>query len=142
VGAELGADRIININEEDPVKVILEETKGVGADLVVESSGGPGTIQMAITTTKRMGKILMLGLPDEPVTVDLHSLGQENKSIHTVRGEGWTNCGRAVSMAGSGRVNLKRLVTHSFPFDQISEAFKTFVERMGGAIKVTVNPNI
>jgi len=141
VGRELGADRIININEEDAVKAVLEETDGVGADLVVESSGGPGAIQMAITMTKRIGKILMLGLPDEPVTVDLHSLGQENKSIHTVRGEGWTNCGRAVSMAGSGRVNLKRLVTHSFPFDQISEAFKTFVERIGGAIKVTVNPN-
>jgi L-iditol 2-dehydrogenase len=141
VGAEFGADRIININEEDPVKTILEETKGLGADLVVESSGAPGTIDTAIAMTRRMGKILMLGLPEEPVKVDLQSLGQENKSIHTVRGEGWTNCGRAVSMAGSGRVNLKRLVTHSFPFDQVSEAFKTFVERIGGAIKVTVKPN-
>jgi len=142
VGVELGADRIININEEDPLKIVLEGTNGIGADLVVESSGGPGTIQTAIAMAKRMGKILMLGLPEEPVTVDLQSLGQENKSIHTVRGEGWTNCGRAVSMAGSGRVNLKRLVTHSFSFDQIAEAFRTFVERIGGAIKVTVNPNV
>jgi len=141
VGAELGADRVINIHEEDAVKVILEETKGIGADLVIESSGGHDAIMMAIKMAKRMGKILMLGLPEEPVTVDLNLLGQENKSLHTVRGEGWTNCGRAVSLAGSGRVNLKRLVTHSFPFDQVSEAFKTFVERIGGAIKVTVNPN-
>jgi len=96
---------------------------------------------MAIHMAKRMGKILMLGLPEEEVSVDLNQLGQENKSIHTVRGEGWANCGRAVSLAGSGRVNLKRLVTHSFVFDQISEAFKTFVERIGGAIKVTVHPN-
>lgn len=141
VGLELGADRVVNVNEEDALKVILEETKGVGADLVVESSGGQGAINMAIHMAKRMGKILMLGLPEEEVSVDLHQLGQENKSIHTVRGEGWANCGRAVSLAGSGRVNLKRLVTHSFVFDQLSEAFKTFVERIGGAIKVTVHPN-
>ena len=141
VGLELGADRVINVNEEDALRVVLEETKGIGADLVVESSGGPGAINMAIHMAKRMGKILMLGLPEEEVSVDLHQLGQENKSIHTVRGEGWANCGRAVSLAGSGRVNLKRLVTHSFVFDHLSEAFKTFVERIGGAIKVTVHPN-
>lgn len=141
VGLELGADRVINVNEEDALKVVREETKGIGADLVVESSGGQGAINMAIHMAKRMGKVLMLGLPEEEVSVDLHHLGQENKSIHTVRGEGWANCGRAVSLAGSGRVNLKRLVTHSFVFDQISEAFKTFVERIGGAIKVTVHPN-
>jgi L-iditol 2-dehydrogenase len=141
VGLELGADRVINVKEEDALRVVLEETKGIGADLVVESSGAPGAINMAIHMAKRMGKILMLGLPEEKVSVDLSQLGQENKSIHTVRGEGWANCGRAVSLAGSGRVNLKRLVTHSFVFDQISEAFKTFVERIGGAIKVTVHPN-
>jgi 2-desacetyl-2-hydroxyethyl bacteriochlorophyllide A dehydrogenase len=141
VGLELGADRVINVKEEDALRVVLEETKGIGADLVVESSGAPGAINMAIHMAKRMGKILMLGLPEEEVSVDLNQLGQENKSIHTVRGEGWANCGRAVSLAGSGRVNLKRLVTHSFVFDQISEAFKTFVERIGGAIKVTVHPN-
>jgi len=36
---------------------------------------------------------------------------------------------------------LKRLVTHTFPFDRISEAFKTFIERTGGAVKVVVHPN-
>jgi L-iditol 2-dehydrogenase len=141
VGEDLGADRIINISEEDPVQVVMEETKGVGADLVIESSGGPQAMQMAITMAKRMGKILMLGMPEDPVSIDLNLLGKDNKSIHTVRGEGWANCGRGVSLLASGRVNLKRLVTHTFAFDQISEAFKTFAERIGGAVKVVVHPN-
>jgi threonine dehydrogenase-like Zn-dependent dehydrogenase len=38
-------------------------------------------------------------------------------------------------------VNLKPLVTHSFSLDDVSEAFKTFQERIGGAIKVVVTPN-
>jgi threonine dehydrogenase-like Zn-dependent dehydrogenase len=41
----------------------------------------------------------------------------------------------------SGKVNLKPLVTHSFSLKDISEAFKTFKERIGGAIKVVVKPN-
>jgi L-iditol 2-dehydrogenase len=65
----------------------------------------------------------------------------KNKSIHTVRGEGWANVARAVSLLGSGKVTLKPYVTHSFPLDEISKAFKTFVERIGGAVKVIVKSN-
>ena len=141
VGEALGADRIIDVNQEDPIRVIKEETKGMGADLVVESSGAVQGPQMAIEMGKRMGKILLLGFPDEPVSADFSALGKNNKYIYTVRGEGRANCGRAVSLLASGKVNLKRLVTHSFSIDHISEAFRTFQERIGGAIKVVVKPN-
>jgi threonine dehydrogenase-like Zn-dependent dehydrogenase len=141
VGEALGADRIININQEDPVQVIKEETKGIGVDLVIESSGAPQSPQMAIDMAKRMGKILLIGFPEETVQANFSSLGKDNKSIYTVRGEGRTNCGRAVSLLASGKVNLKSLVTHSFSLTDISEAFRTFQERIGGAIKVVVKPN-
>jgi L-iditol 2-dehydrogenase len=141
LGEALGAERIIDINKEDPLKVILEETNSRGADLVIESSGSPQGLQIAVPMVKRMGKILLLGIPDDPVPADFSRLAKDNKSIHTVRGEGWANCARAVSLLTSGKVNLKPLITHSFPLDDISEAFKTFRERIGGAIKVVVTPN-
>jgi L-iditol 2-dehydrogenase len=141
VGEALGADRIIDINQEDPVRVIKEETKGIGVDLVIESSGTQQGPQMAIDMARRMGKILLIGFPEEPVQTNFSALGKNNKSIYTVRGEERTNCGRAISLLASGRVNLKPLVTHSFSLTDISEAFKTFKERIGGAIKVVVEPN-
>jgi L-iditol 2-dehydrogenase len=141
VGEALGVDRIIDVHQEDAVKVVFQETQGVGADLVIESSGSSQGLQMAIAMTRKMGKILLIGFPESPVPADFGLLGKDNKSIHTVRGEGWANVGRAVSLLGSGRVDLKRLVTHSFPLDAISEAFRTFKERIGGAIKVAVKPN-
>ncbi len=141
LGKDLGADRIIDIHQENPLQVVLEETGGIGADLVIESSGVAEGPQMAIEMARRMGKILLLGFPDEPVRADFSLLGRDNKHIYTVRGEGWANCGRAVSLLASGKVNLKRLVTHSFGLDSISDAFKTFKERIGGAVKVVVKPH-
>jgi L-iditol 2-dehydrogenase len=141
VGAETGADRVINVHEEDPVEVILEETKGIGADLVVESAGAKDSPMMAIKVAKPMGKILILGIPHEPVLVDFEDLLMKNKSIHTVRGEGWANVARAVSLVSSGKVTLKPYVSQTFPLKDISTAFKTFVERIGGAVKVIVKPN-
>jgi len=132
---------VINVHEEDPLEIILKETKGIGADLVVESSGAKDAPMTAIKMLKPMGKILMLGIPHEPVLVDFEDLLMKNKSIHTVRGEGWANVARAVSLLGSGKVRLKPYITHSFPLDDISKAFKTFVERIGGAVKVVVKPN-
>ena len=141
VGLETGADRIINIHEEDPIEIIKDETDGIGVDVVVESSGSKSGLDMAVTLTKRMGKILLLGFAHEPVPFDFASLGRDNKFIYTARGEGWANCRRAISLMNRRRVNLKPLVTHTFPLEEIHEAFRTFVERIGGAIKVTVKPN-
>jgi L-iditol 2-dehydrogenase len=141
-GGETGADRLINIHEENAVDIILKETNGVGADLVIESSGAKEAPMMAIKMLKPMGKMLMLGMPHEPVLVDFKDLLLNNKSIHTVRGEGWANVSRAVSLLGTGKITLKPYVTHGFPLDEISTAFETFVKRIDGAVKVIVKPNV
>ena len=130
-GAATGADRLINIHDENATEVVLQETDGIGADLVVESSGASDAPMMAIKMAKPMGKILMLGMPHEPVLVDFQDLLLKNKSIHTVRGEGWSNVARAVSLLGSGKVTL----------DEINTAFETFVKRIDGAVKVVVKSN-
>jgi alcohol dehydrogenase len=39
-----------------------------------------------------------------------------------------------------GRLDVKPLITHRFPLDEINTAFATFTGRQGGAIKVIVKP--
>ena len=39
IGKELGADRVINIADENAVDVVKELTGGIGADYVVECAG-------------------------------------------------------------------------------------------------------
>jgi len=141
VGTEVGADRIVNVKEEDPVEIIMQETGGRGADIVVEASGVEAGLATAIAGTKRMGKILMLSFSHHPLPADFEELALNNKSIYTVRGESWANVGRAVTLLDRGAVNLKPMVTHDFPLEKIDQAFETFVKRIGGAVKVIVKPN-
>jgi L-iditol 2-dehydrogenase len=57
IGRELGADRVVNINDEDAAEVVKQLTAGICADYVVESAGTEATINQAIHMTKRGGKI-------------------------------------------------------------------------------------
>src|SRR5438128_7621047 len=43
IGRELGADRIVNINDEDAVEIVKQLTGGIGADYVVECAGTEAT---------------------------------------------------------------------------------------------------
>lgn len=140
VGAEVGADRLINVKEEDPFQVVMDETGGQGAEYVVEASGSEAGLGLAIRATRRNGKILLLSFPHDPMAVDLKELGLNDKDIITVRGESRANVGRAVSLLANGRVTLKPLITHTFPITRIEEAFRTFTQRIGGAVKVIAKP--
>src|SRR6201981_4088084 len=69
IGKELGADRTVNINDEDAVAIVKELTGGIGADYVVECAGTEPTIEQAIRMTNRGGKICLAAFPHERVTL-------------------------------------------------------------------------
>jgi len=141
VGRRVGADAVVLAGEADPVAAVLEQTGGRGADVVVDCSGSTEAPQQAIEMVKRMGKILLLSIPHGRCELDLGRVAKNNVLIYSVRGEGRANCRRAVALLETGRLDLKPIVTHSFPLAEIHKAFETFVDRRTKAIKVVVKPN-
>ena len=140
LGRRLGADLALLSSQVDPVAAVLHETRGTGADIVIECSGNPQAPQEAVEMVKRMGKILLLSFPSRRCEVDLGRAAKNNVAIYSVRGEGRANCRRAVSLLESGRLNLGRIITHTFPLHEIHKAFETFTDRSTNAIKVVVKP--
>jgi threonine dehydrogenase-like Zn-dependent dehydrogenase len=50
------------------------------------------------------------------------------------------NLERVVPLMVDGRIKAGPLMTHIFCLEKINEAMKTFVKRIGGAIKVVIKP--
>lgn len=140
-GKRVGADRVINIHQENPVKIVLQKTKQVGADLVILAAGGNEAFKTAVKVAKPMGKLLVISFSERPICADFGTMAKNSISLYTVRGEGRASCARAASLIRTGKINLKPLITHSFSLDNIWQAFQTFIERREGAIKVIVEPN-
>ncbi|MFQ5834905.1 MAG: zinc-binding dehydrogenase, partial [bacterium] len=140
VGREIGADEIIDIRQDDPVQKINELTHGVGADVVVECSGNPRAPAQAIDLIRKGGRIALVGIYQEPVTLNLNKVVQWNLSLAGGKAEGMWNLERAVPLMTDGRIKAEPLITHTFPLDKINEAMQVFVKRIGGAIKVVIRP--
>jgi L-iditol 2-dehydrogenase len=140
VGRKLGADHTVNVRERDPVEAILELTGGAGVDLAIECSGASNAPQQCVEVTKRGGKILVVAFYKEPVTLDLSAVVRSDITLYTTRGEGGNNVKRAVSLAAQGRLHGEGLVTHEYPLEDITEAFRVMREREGDPLKIVLVP--
>jgi L-iditol 2-dehydrogenase len=138
IGRELGADRTINIGEEDAVAVVKELTGGIGADYVVECAGTESTIDQAIRMTNRGGKICLAAFPHERVTIDIAQLAKNNIYLYGIRGEGRSATRRAMALMAEKRFDASRIHTHTFPLADLPTALRYARERIDDAIKVVV----
>jgi L-iditol 2-dehydrogenase len=138
IGRQLGADRVININDEDAVEVVKKLTGGIGADYVVECAGTEATINQAIHMTNRGGKICLAAFPHDPVTIDLAHLVKNNIYAYGIRGEGRSATRRAMALMAEKRFDATKIHTHTFPLADLPTALRYARERVDGAIKVVV----
>jgi len=103
----------------------LQERGGIDTiDVCVDASGAEPSIQTALHVVKVGGTFVQLGMgtPDVQIPMTLALI----KEV-TIKGSfryGPGDYPFAISLVAQGKVDLKPLVTHRFPFDQAIVAFK------------------
>jgi threonine dehydrogenase-like Zn-dependent dehydrogenase len=137
IGTKLGADRVVNVKNEDIVSVVKEMT-GRGADYVVECTGTDTAINEAAHMTNRGGKICLAAFPHEPVLCDVGALVKNNIYVYGIRGEGKSATHRAMALMAAKRFDATLIHTHTFPLSDLPTALRYARERIGDAIKVLV----
>jgi len=138
IGQELGADRVINISDENPVDVVKGLTGGIGADYVIECAGSEVTIDQAIHMTNRGGRICLAAFPHEPVTTNIAHLVRNNIYVYGIRGEGKSATHRAMELMAEKRFDATKIHTHTFPLADLPTALRYARDRVEDAIKVVV----
>ena len=138
IGQRLGADAVVNVNEEDPVEAVQRITRGKGAQYVLECSCAPNALNEAARMVNRGGRICLAAFPAEPVSVDLAHLVRNNIYVFGIRGEGKSATHRAAALMVQKRFDAKLIHTHTFPLAEAPTAIRYARERIDDAIKVVV----
>jgi L-iditol 2-dehydrogenase len=137
---KLGADEAVNVKKEKVIERIFELTNGIGAGAVLECAGTAQSLADAVEYTKKNGRISVLGIYSEPVALNAFKINQWNITLAGSRAEGDRSLAKAAPLMGDGRIKASPLITHTFPLEKVNEAIDTFVNRIGGAIKVVLKP--
>lgn len=137
IGTKLGADRVVNVRNEDLVSVVKDMT-GRGADYVVECAGTDTAINEAAKMVNRGGKICLAAFPHEPVLADIGALVKNNIYVYGIRGEGKSATHRAMALMAEKRFDATLIHTHTFPLTDLPMALHYARNRIDDAIKVVI----
>ena len=139
----MGADVTLNFKEVDVVAE-LQRLTGGGADVAVEALGTQETFESALRSLRPGGTLSSLGVYSGKLQVpyDAFAAGLgDYRIVTTLCPGGKERMRRLMGVVKSGRVDLTPLLTHSFPLNEINEAYRIFGERLDGVIKVGIRPN-
>jgi len=95
-------------------------------------------MQDALENVKRGGRIGVVAWYAGPVEMDMNLAVRSNVRIYAARGEGGMNSGRSLALMSEGKLVADPMISHHFKLDQIHDAFDTYVNRVGNALKVAI----
>ncbi len=126
-----------DIREESLVDKVAEVTAGWGADVVFECSGSAKVFADVMAAACPGGVAVLVGIPIDPIPFDIAAAQAKELRFETVFR--YANMyDRAIDLIASGKVDLKPLVTHTYPFDESVEAFERAAEGHPTDVKLQI----
>ncbi|HEX8940558.1 MAG TPA: alcohol dehydrogenase catalytic domain-containing protein [Candidatus Limnocylindrales bacterium] len=138
VAATFGFETI-DTADGDPVAELRARTEGVGVDRVLECAGVPATLSWALAMLRRGGRCAVVGIPTEPVGLELQRLVLDELELVGVRASAG-EMRHVLPLVAQRRIDVGRIITHRFPLAAYGEALRTFRDPGAGAIKIVLEP--
>jgi threonine dehydrogenase-like Zn-dependent dehydrogenase len=145
---DLGADVVIDVQQEDALARVREVTGGVGVDVVLDCTAGAGTapVLLGIDALKRREGVMvtqgeLAAFPDFPLKL----MSEKAITLKSARGHGYRAVELSLAQLASGRFPLERLATHRFGLEDVDRAIRLLGGETGGdmggdAIHVSLMP--
>jgi L-iditol 2-dehydrogenase len=136
----MGADVAIDPGAVDAAHQVLQDTRQVGVDLVIDCASKHDMINQCIRAVAHGGRVVLTGIPAETqIAVNIHQYRNKEVAIFNVRRS--NHEGRlGVDLLRDYPTLFAPVVTHSRPLDKINEAFAMNEKYEDGVGKLLVRP--
>jgi L-iditol 2-dehydrogenase len=136
--AALGHETV-DFTAGDPVAAVRGLTGGLGADVALECSGAAEAVGQCAALVRKGGRVAVIGIAQEDARIPLQRLVLDEIDLVGVRATAG-EMPMAIALAAGGRLRLAELITHRYELEDFADAYRTFTERVDGALKVIVRP--
>jgi 2-desacetyl-2-hydroxyethyl bacteriochlorophyllide A dehydrogenase len=131
-----GATQVINSAKAKLEDEVDRLTGGDGADVVIEAIGLPVTYRAAIDIVAFTGRVVYIGYAKEDVPFTTKYFVAKELDIRGSRNAAPEDFIAVIETLKSGKVPVKKIITHRFPIDEADAAFKRWAEAPGNVIKM------
>ncbi len=134
---KMGATTLVNASNEDVVKKVLSLTDGLGANIVVEAAGNAKTASMTVDLVRPGGKIVMVG--NIHGETPFRFMAANDKEADVISVFRYVNMyPTAIKAVASGLINVKDMITKTFPFEKTQEAFLCASDERDKVMKIAI----
>ena len=130
---------IINPLSEDAEAFVKTHSEHGGADVVLEAAGAETTFELAWKCARPNGIVTIVALYDKPQILPLPDMYGKNLIFKTGGVDG-CDCNEILRLIEEGKIDTTPLITHTYPLDQIEEAYTLFEQKQDNVIKVAIRP--
>jgi threonine 3-dehydrogenase len=136
---QMGADVVVDPSRGDPVAAVMEATDGHGAEVVLEMSGVPKVIDQGTRMLAGGGRMALLGLPGEPVTLDITDqvIFKEARLFGVTGRTIFRTWELTSTLLATGQVDVSPVITHRFSMQDFEEAFDAVTSGRSGKVILT-----
>ena len=118
-----GASHAYNVDDCDPVDVVIDLTGGRGVDVAIEAAWSDHSVQQAAEMARYGGRLVLVGIPPDDQLRLQHSVARRKGLTIMMSRRMKHTYPRAIQLASSGRVKLEELVSHRFDLAQTAQAY-------------------
>ena len=137
LAATLGPITPVNVAKENLAEVVHKMTDGWGADIVFECSGNEKAAAGVFAPLCPGGVVVLVGIPLVPIAYDVAAAQiKEARVEHVFR---YAHVyPRALALMGSGKIDVKPLITDKFTFGESVAAFDFAVQMPPTSVKAQI----
>ncbi|WP_299292103.1 zinc-dependent dehydrogenase [Nitrosopumilus sp.] len=116
----------IHSSDENRKQKILDETENKGVDVAIVATSSLKALEDAIDMVRKGGAVMMFGVPTKGATMNLDMSKIYSKEITLVTSYAASDADtkEALELIESGKLEVKKLITHTYPIDDTQKAFE------------------
>lgn len=133
------AGALLNDSEESFMKQVNEITGGDGFDVTIEAVGLPSTFQNCIDAAAFGGNVVLIGVGKKNLDFNFTLIQKKELNIYGSRNALKKDFIELIDLVKSGGIDLEKIVTNVYKFQDAPTAFAEFDARAGEMLKVVID---
>ena len=128
-----GADRIVEVDTDDVVEVVADETGGAMADVVVDVSGSPAALASSVAAVRKRGTLVLAGLSGgRQVPVNIDALVWNEIKVQGAFTAGSPALRATMDLIESTGFKPEEMISHTFDLDNTEVCIRAIANEIEG----------